>query len=132
MQPERHFCEIFRAFSQRGARVESFILFFIQRSQTKKKMEKKTQQKNMLNPIKTNEISPWSPHTSCSRSLTCVDLKPDLVKVLQSLLKLNKYKSNTNIHVKFNTNFISHSPSPPFFFLNKSETGTPRHMRNIC
>lgn len=70
MQPERHFCETAKAFSQSAGRVKRFILLFIQRSQKKKKKIKKTQQKNMLNPIKINEISSWSPHTSCSRSLT--------------------------------------------------------------
>lgn len=37
MQPERHFCEIGKAFSQRAGRVKRFILLFIQRSQIKKK-----------------------------------------------------------------------------------------------
>lgn len=40
MQPERHFCEIGKAFSQRAGRVKRFILLFIQRSQKKKKKDK--------------------------------------------------------------------------------------------
>lgn len=53
-----------------------------------------------------------------------MDLKTDLVKVLQSLLKPNKYKSNTNTHVKFNTQILSATLLHLFFFFFKSESRT--------
>jgi len=64
-----HSPETVKAFSQRDGRAQRFILLFNTEAK-QRKIEETTGLKNMLNPIKFNEISGWSSHTSCIRSLS--------------------------------------------------------------